>query len=73
VSGERELLEAVLDALTLPHGTDRYERRILDRVAWVRTTLKGVLGEGDPGWHADYLRRKLREEEAQHGGGERRG
>jgi hypothetical protein len=68
---ERELLTAVLEALTLPFDADRYEWRLQDRASWVRSTLKGYLDEGDPGWHADYLRRKLRDEEARHEGGAR--
>jgi hypothetical protein len=66
---ERELLVAVQEALTVPYSVDRYERRLADRAGWVRATLKGFLDEGDPEWHAEYLRRKLREEEARHAGG----
>jgi hypothetical protein len=61
---ERELLQAVLEALTLDPGDLDYERRLSERAAWARTTLRGVLEDGDPAWHADYLRRKLRDEEA---------
>lgn len=67
---ERELLAAVLEAVTLPYSVDGFERRIVVRADWVRATLKGVLEEGDPEWHADYLRRKLRDEEAAAKGGE---
>jgi hypothetical protein len=63
---ERELLAAVVEALTLPYSDDGYERRMVDRAVWVNTTLKGVLEEGDVEWHTDYLRRKLRDEEAKH-------
>ncbi|MFF4566180.1 hypothetical protein [Streptomyces sp. NPDC001435] len=61
---ERELLQAVLEALTLPYGAGDYDRRLRERAGWARTTLKGVLEDGDPAWHADYLRRKMRDEEA---------
>ena len=68
-AAERDLLVAVMEALTLPFGASAYERRIAGRADWVCATLKGVLVDGDPEWHADYLRRKLREEEARHTGG----
>ena len=61
----RQLLEVVLEAVTLPHDTPDYDRRILDRALWVRAALKGALAE-DPaniGWDADYLRSKLTAEE----------
>lgn len=61
---ERELLQAVLEALTLDGGDLDYERRLSRRADWVRATLKGVLEEGDLAWHADFLRRKMRDEEA---------
>jgi len=61
---ERELLQAVLEALTLPFAVDDYERRMVERADWARTTIKGVLAEGDPAWHANYLRRKLDDDEA---------
>lgn len=66
---ERELITAVLEALALPYSADNYEPRIGDRASYVRATLKGYLDEGEPEWHADYLRRKLRDEEARHEGG----
>ncbi|MEU6552080.1 hypothetical protein ABZ915_17615 [Streptomyces sp. NPDC046915] len=68
---ERELLQAVLEALTLPYSVDGYQRRLVNRAGWVCTTLKGALEEGDVAWHADYLRRKMRDEEAAAKGGER--
>ncbi|MFF9036399.1 hypothetical protein ACF090_13115 [Streptomyces sp. NPDC014892] len=63
----RNLLEAVLEAVTLPTGTPDYERRILDRAVWVRATLKGALAEdpADIGWDTDFLRGKLRAEETE--------
>lgn len=63
----RQLLTAVLEAVTLPTDTPDYERRILDRALWVRAALKGALAE-DPaniGWDVDYLRGKLRTEETE--------
>lgn len=57
----RALLEAVLDALTVPDDTANYSHQISNRALWVRTTLEGALAE-DPagiGWNADYLRRKV--------------
>ncbi|MFF3330002.1 hypothetical protein ACFYWX_10655 [Streptomyces sp. NPDC002888] len=61
----RDLLSVVLEALTVPTGPDS-GRRLDDRALWVRVTVKGVLEEGpeDVAWNADYLRRKLAEEEA---------
>jgi hypothetical protein len=64
VSAERELLQAVVEALTLPEGTPDYLSRLADRAMWVRVTVKGALEE-DPagiGWNADYLRSKMRAE-----------
>jgi hypothetical protein len=61
----RQLLEVVLEAVTLTTDIPDYERRILDRALWVRATLKGALTE-DPaniGWDVDYLRSKLAAEE----------
>ncbi|WP_371672782.1 hypothetical protein OG985_37185 [Streptomyces sp. NBC_00289] len=65
VKALRELLEAVCEALTPPDG-DVDDRRIVDRAAWARTTIRGALDEDprDVGWNADYLRRKMREDEA---------
>lgn len=63
----RQLLEAVLEAVTLPHDGLEHARRMETRADWVRATLKGALAE-DPvniGWSADYLRGKLRAEEAE--------
>ncbi|WP_328544600.1 hypothetical protein [Streptomyces europaeiscabiei] len=63
----RNLLEAVLEAVTLPHGTAEYARRLESRADWVRATVKGALEE-DPaaiGWNADYLRGRLAAEETE--------
>lgn len=63
----RQLLEAVLEAVTLPTDTPEHARRMEIRADWVRATVKGALAD-DPagiGWHADYLRGKLRTEETE--------
>lgn len=61
----RALLEAVCEALTVP-GEDRDHRRMYDRAMWTLTTIRGALDEApeDIGWNAQYLRRKLAEEQA---------
>lgn len=63
----RALLEAVLEAVTLPHDTPEHARRIEERTGWVRATVKGALADdpADIGWNADYLRGKLRAEETE--------
>lgn len=61
----RQLLAAVLEAVTLDHDTPDHAHRMQERADWVRATLKGALAE-DPagiGWHADFLRSRLRAEE----------
>jgi hypothetical protein len=66
VSAERELLAAVLEALTLPFEVDDYDRRIVERAAVARVVVREALAE-EPGRlaeNADYLRSKMREEEA---------
>ncbi|MDX2946798.1 hypothetical protein, partial [Streptomyces caniscabiei] len=63
----RQLLEAVLEAVTLPHDTPEHARRLESRADWVRATVKGALEE-DPasiGWNADFLRSRLRAEETE--------
>jgi hypothetical protein len=63
----RNLLEAVLEAVTLPHDTPEHARRMETRADWVRATVKGALEE-DPagiGWNADFLRGRLRAEETE--------
>ncbi|WP_216587537.1 hypothetical protein [Streptomyces brasiliscabiei] len=63
----RRLLEAVLEAVTLPYDTGDHARRMEIRADWVRATLKGALEE-DPaniGWNIDFLRSRLRVEEAE--------
>lgn len=54
----RNLLEAVADALTLPHDTPRYENQLIERAGWALTVIRGALAEdpADIGWNADYLR-----------------
>ncbi|GAP46903.1 hypothetical protein [Streptomyces azureus] len=68
MTAERDLLEAVVEALTLPHGSDDYDQRILRRASLARVVAREALAEdrGRLAWNADYLRRKLREEEARH-------
>ncbi|MEH0642860.1 hypothetical protein QBB33_15560 [Streptomyces scabiei] len=63
----RQLLEAVLEAVTLPHDTAEHARRMQTRADWVRATVKGALADdpADIGWNADYLRGKLRAEETE--------
>jgi hypothetical protein len=67
----RELLAAVLDALTLDYGVDGYDERIKERSGLAQVVIRDGLDERDRiGWNADWLRSKLREEEARHGGEE---
>ncbi|WP_409473817.1 hypothetical protein [Streptomyces sp. HC307] len=63
----RELLSAVVEALTVP-GDDISDRRLVDRALWVRTTVRGALDDdpSDIGWNVGYLRRKMAEEESRH-------
>ncbi|MFJ1667336.1 hypothetical protein ACIOK4_13300 [Streptomyces bottropensis] len=63
----RNLLTAVLEAVTLPHDTAEHARRMQTRADWVRATLKGALADdpADIGWNADYLRSKLTAEETE--------
>jgi hypothetical protein len=63
----RQLLEAVLEAVTIPYNAPEYARRIEERADWVLTTVKGALAEDarNIGWNADYLRNKLAAEEAE--------
>lgn len=61
----RDLLAAVLDALTLDFGVDGYDERIKDRAGFAKLSVADALAEPDrTGWNADWLRRKLRQEEA---------
>jgi hypothetical protein len=63
----RELLSAVLEALTVPFDVDS-DRRLVDRAMWARTTIRGALDEApeDLAWSVGYLRRKMAEEEDRH-------
>lgn len=56
----RNLLEAVVDVLTLPFDTPDYEQQLAERAGWVRTAVRVALDENpaDIGWDADYLRSK---------------
>ncbi|MFJ5027784.1 hypothetical protein ACIQB5_06745 [Streptomyces sp. NPDC088560] len=70
MSADRELLEAVLEALDIPHpatvgDSEVHARILLDRVMDARVALEGVLRRGDDaGWSADYLRARLTERPA---------
>lgn len=70
----RDLLAAVLDALTLDHGVDGYDQRISERAGIAKVIVREALAAGPAefGWNADWLRQKLREEEARHKAGEQR-
>ncbi|TXS42918.1 hypothetical protein [Streptomyces sp. t39] len=64
---QRKLLEAVLEALAIPHpatiGDGPAHAEVLaDRVMHARIALENVLQRSDDaGWSADYLRSKLAE------------
>lgn len=65
-----DLLAAVLDALTLDYGVADYDQRIKDRAGLAKVVIRDGLDAVDRiGWNADWLRQKLREEEARHSGG----
>ncbi|NUS74905.1 MAG: hypothetical protein HOV70_01725 [Streptomyces sp.] len=63
----RDLLAAVLDALTLPYDAADYDKRILDRTALARGVVGPSLAEApaDLAWSTDYLREKLAAEQAE--------
>ncbi|MEU0218947.1 hypothetical protein ABZ281_29325 [Streptomyces sp. NPDC006265] len=63
----RELLAAVLEALTLPHDTPDYDARILRRAGLARVVAGEALAESPSnlGWNTDYLRSKLAAEQAE--------
>lgn len=71
MSGERQLLEAVVEALTLPHDVPDYSQRIEDRAMVVKVVVGDALAgnPADLAWNADWLRAKVREEEARYEGG----
>ncbi len=62
----RELLQAVIDALTLPYGVPDYDARIVARAAEVHGVASAALAEdpADLSWYIDYLRRRMAAEEA---------
>ncbi|WP_455360000.1 hypothetical protein [Streptomyces sp. SYSU K21746] len=66
----RVLLEAVLEAIAIPHPAttgdgEVHDRILADRVMHARIALENVLNRGDdPGWSADYLRTRLTEHPA---------
>jgi hypothetical protein len=62
----RQLLEAVLDALTLDYGVEDYDQRLKERAGIAKVVVRDGLDEPDRiGWNADWLRGKLRAEEAE--------
>jgi hypothetical protein len=68
---ERELLEAVLEALSLPFEAPDYDQRLKDRAGLARVVIREALAEAAERpdaftWNAGWLRRKLRDEEARH-------
>ncbi|MFJ4974183.1 hypothetical protein ACIP6X_02330 [Streptomyces coeruleorubidus] len=74
---ERDLLQAVLEALSLPFEAAFYDQRLNDRAGFARVVIRDALAEAAERpdaftWNADWLRRKLREEEARHSAGEQR-
>ncbi|MEU9405058.1 hypothetical protein AB0E08_05020 [Streptomyces sp. NPDC048281] len=62
----RQLLAAVLDALTLDYGADGYDQRLKERAGLAKVVLKEVAAgtSDDIGWEADWLRSKLTAEQA---------
>ncbi|MEU9406224.1 hypothetical protein AB0E08_11025 [Streptomyces sp. NPDC048281] len=66
-SDVRALLDAVVEAITLPYDAHDYERRLLERARIARSLVTAAFRE-DPtelGWNADYLRRRLAAEQAE--------
>lgn len=67
MSDERELLQAVLEAIAIPYpatvgDAEVHDPILLSRVMDARIALQGVLERGDdPGWSADYLRSRLKD------------
>ena len=62
----RKLLEAVLDAVTLPYDTPDYDERIKERAGLVKVVLRDGRDTADRiGWNADWLRAKLTAEQAE--------
>ncbi|MGV9242179.1 hypothetical protein [Streptomyces sp. NPDC003710] len=70
MSAERELLQALLEAIAIPYPAtvgdgEVYSRVLEDRVMHARVALQGVLERGDdPEWTANYLRERLAEKPA---------
>lgn len=65
--GIRALLEAILEAVTLPDAGLDHARRMESRADWVRATVKGALAEDldNIGWNATFLRSRIAAEEAE--------
>lgn len=57
----RDLLGAVLDALTLDRSVANYDTRIQFRASLAKVVIRD--GLDDPGWNADWLRHQLVAEE----------
>ena len=57
----RELLQAVVEALTLPYDDPEYDARILRRAGLARVVASEALSEppSNLGWNIDYLRHQL--------------
>ena len=61
----RNLLDAVLEALTLDYAVDDYDERIKNRAGLAQVVLRDGLDAPDRiGWNADWLRSKLTAEQA---------
>jgi hypothetical protein len=67
-TAERELLQAVLEALDIPAPAtvgdgEVHDRILLERVTHAKIALRGALEERPPGieWDTDYLRERLAE------------
>jgi hypothetical protein len=63
----RDLLAAILEAVTLPCDAPEHARRMEIRAMWVHTALKGALEEdlADIGWDARFLRSRIAAEETE--------
>lgn len=56
----RPLVEAVLEALSVPSDHIDYDRVLNDRAMYARIVIKSALEDpSDVAWEADYLRQQL--------------
>jgi hypothetical protein len=64
----RELIRVVSEALSLPFDAPDYGERMSERARIVRVVVRDVIGgnPADIGWNTDWLRGRLRIEEAEH-------